>query len=214
MKHIGGTRIGPYPDEIKFGPDDKMKNTYKETLQQIHSDLKTKKILFGQDIYALLYGFLNRARLNYTFGDRLEYCFNCLCCRNLSEDKRALDLKRHYLFEKAQRKLHSDLDVVRIIKSLRKIKELTNSFFNQRHRQLMAFSRNNLIETSSSSSDSDDNNYDPVRLMENPNPYARLRVYGRIKKMMREMMNHNLYLHESNLIRSLFKTQLKDFTDN
>ena len=32
MKHIGGTRIGPYPDEIKFGPDDKMKNTYKETL--------------------------------------------------------------------------------------------------------------------------------------------------------------------------------------
>lgn len=42
----------------------------------------------------------------------------------------------------------------------------------------------NLIETSSSSSDSDNNAFDTVRLMENDNPLIRLVMYGKLKKMM------------------------------
>ena len=57
---------------------------------------------------------------------------------------------------------------------------------------LMAFSKANMVETSSSSSDSDDNTYDPVRLMESPDPYSRLRINGRIKKLMKEFKNRSL----------------------
>ena len=56
----------------------------------------------------------------------------------------------------------------------------------------MAFSRANMLETSSSSSDSDDNTYDPVRLMESSDPYSRLRINGRIKKLMKEFKNRSL----------------------
>lgn len=75
-----------------------------------------------------MYGFLNRIRFRYTFGDRFDYCFSCLCCRNLSEDKRSYDVKKHYLFEKARRKLESELDIVKLVKSLRKLKTLTHAF--------------------------------------------------------------------------------------
>jgi hypothetical protein len=42
------------------------------------------------------------------------------------------------------------------------------------------------VEASSSSSDSDNNAYDPVRLMENGNPLVRLVAYGKVKKMMKQ----------------------------
>ena len=77
-----------------------------------------------------------------------------------------------------------ELDVVRIVKSLRKFKMLTQALLSQRDRLILRFQRQNLIETSSSSSDSDDNNYDPVSLMENPNPIVKLSAYGRVKKMI------------------------------
>ena len=56
----------------------------------------------------------------------------------------------------------------------------------------MAFNRSNLVETSSSSSDSDDVSYDPLRLMESSDPYSRLRINGRIKKLMRGFKNRAL----------------------
>lgn len=49
---------------------------------------------------------------------------------------------------------------------------------------LLRFQRKNLIESQSSSSDSDDNKYDTLKLMENRNPMLRLIVYGKLKKMM------------------------------
>jgi hypothetical protein len=79
-----------------------------------------------------------------------------------------------------------------MIKNLRKVKSLSQYLLPQRQRMLMAFSRSNMVETSSSSSDSDDNIYDPLRLMESPDPYSRLRINGRIKKLMKEFKNRSL----------------------
>ncbi len=190
---FGNSRVAPkFPDDSTITKGIDVKEDFRATLQRIDNDLRNKNILFGQDIYAVLYGFLNRIRFRYTNGDRLDYCFNCFCCRSPKDEKRDTSSKRHYLFEKAQLKLHNELDVVRIIKTLRKVKSLTHCLLPQRQRMLMAFSRSNLVETSSSSSDSDDNTYDPVRLMESPDPYSRLRINGRIKKLMREFKNRPL----------------------
>ena len=83
-----------------------------------------------------------------------------------------------------------ELDVVRIVKTLRRYKMLAQSLLSQRHRMVLRFQRQNLIETSSSSSDSDLNDYDPLRTMENKNPMVRLGAYGKIKKMMYQFQNH------------------------
>lgn len=98
--------------------------------------------------------------------------------------RRARALKHHFLFSKAQEKFMEELDFVRIIKALRKFKMLTQAMLSQRHRLLLRFQKKNLIETSSSSSDSDANINDPVKLIDHPNQMVRLVQLGKVKKMM------------------------------
>ncbi len=47
---------------------------------------------------------------------------------------------------------------------------------------LLKFSRTNVVETSNSSSDSDDNKYDVMKLMESKNGLVRLSTAIKIKK--------------------------------
>lgn len=69
------------------------------------------------------------------------------------------------------------------------------------------------METSTSSSDSDDNLYEPMRLMENKNPLVRLVIYGKIKKMVKAFKDQNVDSLEKNLMRGMFKRKLKDFNE-
>jgi hypothetical protein len=69
----------------------------------------------------------------------------------------------------------------------------------------------NLIETSSGSSDSDDNMYDELNLMEDSNPLIKLVMFGKIKKMILQFEGKELAYHEKNMMRGLFIRKLKDF---
>jgi hypothetical protein len=50
----------------------------------------------------------------------------CICIRNIGTkiERRKKNNKKHYLFEKAEEKFMQELDVVRIVKTLRKFKML------------------------------------------------------------------------------------------
>jgi hypothetical protein len=110
----------------------------------------------------------------------------CFCLRDLDSKRRKSAYKKHFLFEKAEEKFREELDVVRILKAVRKFKMFAQAMLTQKHRMLLRFQRQNLIETSSSSSDSDHNAFDPVRLMDSRNPLVQLVTYGKIKKMMKQ----------------------------
>ena len=88
------------------------------------------------------------------------------------------------------------------------------AMLTQKHRMLLRFQRHNLIETSSSSSDSDHNDFDPVRLMESKNPLVKLVTYGKIKKMMMQFKGENVTNIERNMMRGMFKRKLKDFAED
>ena len=107
----------------------------------------------------------------------------------------------------------NELDAVRIVKTLRKFKMLAQALLSQRHRMILRFQRQNLVETSSSSSDSDNNAFDPVRLMENENPLVRLVTYGKVKKMMRDFVGRDIDNLERNMMRGKFRRKLKDFAE-
>ena len=107
----------------------------------------------------------------------------------------------------------NELDVVRVVKTLRKFKMLAQAMLSQRHRMILRFQRYNLVETSSSSSDSDDNAYEPVRLMENKNPLVRLTAYGKVKKIMKQFEDHKIDNVERNIMRGMFRRKLKDFAE-
>jgi transketolase len=117
------------------------------------------------------------------------------------------------LFAKAQAKFRQELDVVRIVKTLRRYKMFAQAMLSQKHRLLLKFQRQNLIETTSSSSDSDKGDYDEMRMMENKNPLIRLVAYSKIKKMLRQFEGNNVNELERNMMRGLFMRSIKDFAE-
>ncbi len=144
----------------------------------------------------------------------LKYVLTCLCFRFVDRNRRKRGIKPHFLFAKAEDKFMKELDAIRIVKTLRKFKMLAQAMLSQKHRIVLKFQRQNLIETSSSSSDSDDNNYDSLRLMENPNPLIKLVMFGKLKKMIKGFTGKTLEPLERNLIRGLFIRKIKDFAED
>ena len=70
-----------------------------------------------------------------------------------------------------------------------------------------------MIETESSSADSDDTNYDTMRLMVNKNPLIKLVTYGKIKKMVAGFGAKDLEPLERNLMRGVFIRKIRDFEE-
>ena len=78
---------------------------------------------------------------------------------------------------------------------------------------LLKFQKQNLISTSSSSSDSDHGHFDTLQLMGSKNPYIRLMMYGKIKKMISSFKEQEMNVESKNLVRGLFVRKLKDFDE-
>ena len=129
---------------------------------------------------------LNRKRFNYNVKKIKQYFLGCMCIRDINKMKHLKGKESHFLFKKAESKLKNELDVVRIVKNMRQLKSLAQAMLSQKHRLLLKFQRSNLVETSSSSSDSDNNMFDDLKLMENKDPWVKLSTYGKMKKKMKK----------------------------
>ena len=58
------------------------------------------------------------------------------------------------------------MDILNLIRSIRKLKMMAKIIFPERSRALLKFSRRNLLESASSSCDSDIHNYDTFKLVD------------------------------------------------
>jgi len=73
------------------------------------------------------------------------------------------------MFHRAHKKIHTELDIVNLVRSIRKLKLMAKAILSQRSRILLKFQRKNLLESHSSSSDSDHHQYDTMKLLDNKN---------------------------------------------
>jgi hypothetical protein len=72
-----------------------------------------------------------------------------------------------------------------------------------------------LIETSSSSENSDSNaKFDFPALMDNKDPKVRLSVYAKLKRMMKTLKGSKLKAIDRRLLRGLFLRRLNDFDED
>lgn len=80
---------------------------------------------------------------------------------------------------------------------------------------LLRFQRKNLVETSTSSQDSDRPcKYDTIHLMDSKNPLIRLSIFGRLKKMIMTYKEaEELGETDRRLLRGLYLKRLKDFDE-
>lgn len=89
-------------------------------------------MLMQRDIDLILRNVINRKKFQYSGVDILAFIARCLCCRKLKLSrfkgtKKEWDasFKKHYHFKEGEDKLSNELDVITLLKTLRKVKLLT-----------------------------------------------------------------------------------------
>ncbi|TNV84898.1 hypothetical protein FGO68_gene5339 [Halteria grandinella] len=109
---------------------------------------------------------LQRTRFSYGYREITHYLVKCRCF-TLQKSKKNLSKndKQHFLYNKGNEKLERELDVVNLVKSIRQLRLMAQVLLSQNERILLKFQRQNMIELTSSSSDSDDHRYDTVKLL-------------------------------------------------
>jgi len=107
---------------------------------------------------------LLRTRLTYDYYEIFHFIFTCRCLFK-SKNPSTITERRHTLFQVGRDKLKQELDIINIIKNLRQLRLMTRFLLTSDQKSLLKFQRRNVIDFEKSSSDSDNYNYDTIKLM-------------------------------------------------
>lgn len=92
--------------------------------------------------------------------------------------------KRHLLFQRGKQKLDRELDVVNLLKATRQLKLMSQFILTKEQRTLLKFQRRNVIESTSSETDSDHYKYDSVKLLDSKRDLIKLRQAVKVKRQL------------------------------
>ena len=101
-----------------------------------------------------------RVRFNYGYKEILHFLTHCMCLRRFHR----IHHKSHLLYKKGQVKLERELDVVNLLRSIRKLRLMAQVMLKPSELMLLKFQRKNVVEITSSSSDSDHHKYDTAKV--------------------------------------------------
>ena len=127
---------------------------------------------------------LTRSRFIYGYKELLHYLTRCMCLRKPKKHMSKFD-RSHLLYKKGNEKLKRELDVVHLIRSIRQLRLMASVLLGPSERMILKFQRKNVIETTSSSSDSDHYSYDTVKLLNSKRDLMRLQQIVKIKKILK-----------------------------
>ena len=127
---------------------------------------------------------LTRSQFIYGYKELLHYLTRCMCLRKPKKHMSKFD-RSHLLYKKGNEKLKRELDVVNLIRSIRQLRLMASVLLGPSERMILKFQRKNVIETTSSSSDSDHYSYDTVKLLNSKRDLMRLQQIVKIKKILK-----------------------------
>jgi hypothetical protein len=111
----------------------------KDKEHYLSHEFKKKSKVKETDVNNLYDSILTRERIIYSIWNIFDYMLNCLCCRRVASYKGNERLKKHFIFKKAAEKYKKELDIVNIVKTIRKFKLFAQVMLAQRHRMLLRF---------------------------------------------------------------------------
>mmetsp|Transcript_3313 Transcript_3313/g.3290 ORF Transcript_3313/g.3290 Transcript_3313/m.3290 type:complete len:96 (+) Transcript_3313:784-1071(+) len=92
-----------------------------------------------EHINSVTMAIIQRKRFHYKVSEIIDYLKKFLCFRNVYSMKTRPEIKKHFYFEKAEKKLCKELDVINLLKSIRNMKLMSQTLLTQRHRMLLKF---------------------------------------------------------------------------
>eukprot|EP00347_Sterkiella_histriomuscorum_P017330 403349798 len=154
---------------------------------------------------------LRRLRFQYTLKDIFEFIFRCGCFMKKKNMILKKSMRKHALFVKGEDKLQDELDCVTLLKSIRSLKLLIQVFLNENQKMFMKFQRKMVLDSESSSSDSDRNDQDTVKLFESKNYALRATIRNKIRSSVDEITTQSeLKNIDKRLLKGIFLKRLKE----
>ncbi|TNV84028.1 hypothetical protein FGO68_gene14121 [Halteria grandinella] len=147
---------------------------------------------------------LKRERFHYGAKNIVDYISRCICFRKPSDLIQTAENKPHFLYKKGNEKLKQELDIVNLVRQIRQLRLMAQVLLKPSERLLLKFQRKNVIETTSSSSDSDHQNYDTVKLLNSKKGLVKLSQIVKINKMLVQYKDRELKPIERNLFKGIF----------
>jgi hypothetical protein len=90
-------------------------------------------MLSQNDLKLITMNLVNRKRFMYTVSDIVSYVLNCICLRKIkfrkfsgSKEEWRKTMKKHYQYDEGEDKLQDELDVVTLLKTIRRVKIISN----------------------------------------------------------------------------------------
>ena len=144
-------------------------NATAEMKQYINEENTEKAVAIKSNILDNCQKSMNERRVfKYGYWLILHYIFWCVKCRKEKSMRKKRNFRDHVYYKVGQIKFVDELDWVTIIKSIRKIKMLTQILLNKRQKFLLKFQRNEVIDSSSTGS-SDEGQINIIDLMKSKN---------------------------------------------
>lgn len=144
-----------------------------------------------------------RERFKYGYRHIINFMARCLCIRPKNITK--YSEKEQFLYFKGDKKLSQELDIVNLVRSIRQLRLMAQVLLRPRERVLLKFQRKNVIETTSSSSDSDHHSYDTFKLLNSKKGLVKLQQIVKINRVLEQFKDRPLEVVDKNLIKGIFR---------
>ncbi|CDW88989.1 UNKNOWN [Stylonychia lemnae] len=174
----------------------------------------TRDHLHDNMITRIIDEILLRKSFQYGYRMIIDYLFKLICCKSVKRLKTDGGLKQLFKYLKGNERLEQELDIVNLLKSIRQMKSLIEFLLPLRRRILLKFSKKNLIQTSSSSSDSDYYQNDIINHLNGKNQFKKLSAIAKIKRILLHYKNNIMDDNDKVLIKGIFIKRAKDFHDD
>jgi len=115
----------------------------------------------------------------------------------------------HVYFSVGQKKLHNELDCVTIIKSIRKLRILTQLLLTKKQKFLIKFQRDNVIDSSSSGT-SDEGQLNIIDLMKSQNDEHKQIIKEKIEENISSFNNKDIKGINMRVINGILKKRFSD----
>jgi len=130
------------------------------------------------DPRAILEDLSRRSIFKYTLFDAWKYLYCCLSCRR--QRIKQLDMERHAMYERGEKKMQEELDIVNFIRTIRRVKLLSQVLLSKKQDMLLKFQRNNVLNERQQSDDESDEDYKVLKQMRDENVWERMKVSSKL----------------------------------
>ena len=151
----------------------------------------------------------DRRVIKYGYLSILHYILCWVVCRRDKSMRTKPKFRDHVYFSVGQEKLHNELDCVTIIKSIRKLRILTQLLLTKKQKFLIKFQRDNVIDSSSSGT-SDEGQLNIIDLMKSQNAKHKQIINEKIKTNISSFENKDIVGIDMRVIKGILKKRFSD----